>query len=190
MHILIFPAAQQLNRELLFGGVYLVTGGLSGNLAIKFPSEVFRYCSKVAVLTFSYISGGSLDGVSCNLYTKKSTSFKEFFCVRAKAWNILAQKLRVSQTVKSFSIFSAYKDCLNLFFTASSSFLYSINFDLFYCHCCENYNANSNSNSDSISIGPLEGFRNFVIGISNSFIFIIVGWFWTFSLFRSFKVYF
>ena len=79
MHILIFPAAQQLNRELLFGGVYLVTGGLSGNLAIKFPSEVFRYCSKVAVLTFSYISVGSLDGVSCNLYTKSQHPSKNSF---------------------------------------------------------------------------------------------------------------
>ena len=28
---------------------------------------------------FSYISGGSHDGISCNLYTKKSKSHKEFF---------------------------------------------------------------------------------------------------------------
>ena len=59
---------------------------------------------------FSYISGGSRDGDSCNLYTKKSKSHKEFFYLGAKVWNILPQSLRTSQTVKSFS--SAYKNAL------------------------------------------------------------------------------
>ena len=35
---------------------------------------------------------------------------KELFCLGAKAWNILPQTLRASQTIKSFS--SVYKDTL------------------------------------------------------------------------------
>ena len=59
---------------------------------------------------FTYISGGSRNGDNCNLYTKKSKSHKEFYYLGAKAWNILPQSLRESQSVKSFS--SAYKNAL------------------------------------------------------------------------------
>ena len=45
---------------------------------------------------------------SCNLYTKKSTSHEEFICLGAKAWNILPQTLKASETMKSFS--SAFKN--------------------------------------------------------------------------------
>ena len=79
---------------------------------------------------FSYISGGSRDGVSCNLYTKKSKSHKEFFYLGAKAWNILPQTLRASQTVKTFS--SAYKE--TLMESVKNDEHYQINncFDQFY----------------------------------------------------------
>ena len=44
-------AAHQSSKELLLGGVYPGTGGLSGNLAMKFPSADFRDSSEVVVLT-------------------------------------------------------------------------------------------------------------------------------------------
>ena len=59
---------------------------------------------------FTYISGGSRDGDNCNLYTKKSKTHKEFYYLGVKAWNILPQSLRASQSVISFS--SACKNAL------------------------------------------------------------------------------
>ena len=44
-------AAHQSSKELLLGGVYPGTGGLSGNLAMKFPSADFRDSSEVVVFT-------------------------------------------------------------------------------------------------------------------------------------------
>ena len=44
-------AAHQSSKELLLGGVYPGTGGLSGNLAMKFPSADFRDSSEVVVIT-------------------------------------------------------------------------------------------------------------------------------------------
>ena len=52
---------------------------------------------------FSYISGGSRDAVSCNLYINKSRTHKEFYYVGAKAWNILDQSVRNVEGVKEFS---------------------------------------------------------------------------------------
>ena len=67
-------------------------------------------CPQHFIDKFTYISGGSRNGDNCNLYTKKSKSHKEFYYLGAKAWNILPQSLRESQSVKSFS--SAYKNAL------------------------------------------------------------------------------
>ena len=52
---------------------------------------------------FSYISGGSRDGNSCNLYTKKSKTLKDFFYLGAKCWNNLPQYLRCQGDVKALS---------------------------------------------------------------------------------------
>ena len=79
---------------------------------------------------FLYISGGSRDGDSCNLYTKKSKSHKEFFYLGAKAWNILPQSLRASQTVKSFS--SAYKNALMENVKNDQNYQINNRFDEFY----------------------------------------------------------
>ena len=79
---------------------------------------------------FSYISGRSRDGDSCNLYTKKSKSHKEFFYLGAKAWNILPQSLRASQTVKSFS--SAYKNALMENVKNDQNYQINNRFDEFY----------------------------------------------------------
>ena len=52
---------------------------------------------------FVYISGGSRDAESCNLYTNKSRSHKQFYFLGAKCWNILPQEIRQAETVKNFS---------------------------------------------------------------------------------------
>ena len=67
-------------------------------------------CPRHFIGKFLYISGGSRHGESCNLYTQKSKSHKEFFYLGAKAWNILPQSLRASESVKIFS--SSYKKVL------------------------------------------------------------------------------
>ena len=49
---------------------------------------------------FSYISGGSRDGKSCNLYTSKSKSHKRFLYLGAKCWNLLPQPLCQAESAK------------------------------------------------------------------------------------------
>ena len=51
---------------------------------------------------FTCFSGGSHDGKYCNLCTHKSKSQEEFFYFAAKAWNILPQTIRASESSKSF----------------------------------------------------------------------------------------
>ena len=58
---------------------------------------------------FTYISGRSRYVDNCKLYTN-NPRHKEFYYLGAKAWNILPQSLRASQSVKSFS--SACKNAL------------------------------------------------------------------------------
>ena len=52
---------------------------------------------------FVYISGGSRNAESCNLYTNKSKSHKQFYYLGAKCWNILPQELRQAESAKHFS---------------------------------------------------------------------------------------
>ena len=52
---------------------------------------------------FVYISGGSRGGSSCNLYTKKSKTHKQFFYLGAQCWNMLPQPLRQAESAKNFS---------------------------------------------------------------------------------------
>ena len=52
---------------------------------------------------FVYISGGSRDGSSCNLYTYKSKSHKQFFYLGAKCWNLIPQTVRQAESAKQFS---------------------------------------------------------------------------------------
>ena len=79
---------------------------------------------------FTYISGGSRDGDNCNLYTKKSKTHKEFYYLGVKAWNILPQSLRASQSVKSFS--SAYKNALMEKLKNDEHYQINNRFDEFY----------------------------------------------------------
>ena len=87
-------------------------------------------CPKPFTEKFTYISGGSRDGDSCNLYTKKSKSHKEFFYLGAKAWNILPQTLRISQSAKSFS--AAYKISLMEKMKHDDNYQTNNSYDQFY----------------------------------------------------------
>ena len=63
--------------------------------------------------------------------TQKSLSpTKNFFYLGAKAWNILPQSLRASQTVKSFS--SAYKNALMENVKNDQNYQINNRFDEFY----------------------------------------------------------
>ena len=79
---------------------------------------------------FRFISGGSRDGNSCNLYTKKSRTHKEFYYLGAKCWNILPQDLRSLPDVKTFS--SAYKNRLLASITTDPQYVVDNSFDNFY----------------------------------------------------------
>ena len=57
---------------------------------------------------FTYISGGSRDGESCNLYTIKSKSHKQFSYLGAKCWNSLPHSLRKIDNAKDFA--DSYKN--------------------------------------------------------------------------------
>ena len=59
---------------------------------------------------FSYISWGSSDGESCNLYTVKSSSHKKFSYLGVKCWNLLPQSLREADNIKNFT--NTYKKML------------------------------------------------------------------------------
>ena len=89
-------------------------------------------CPKHFNEKFGYISGGSRDGVNCNLYTRKSKSHKEFYYLGAKAWNILPQSLRESESVKAFS--SIYKKALMGSMKTNESYQINNSFDLFYVY--------------------------------------------------------
>ena len=79
---------------------------------------------------FSYISGGSRDGNSCNLYTIKSSSHKKFSYLGAKCWNILPQSLRHTDTVKDFS--DIYKKMLLKSIDVDPNYRVNNTFDVFY----------------------------------------------------------
>ena len=79
---------------------------------------------------FSYISGGSRDGESCNLYTIKSSSHKKFSYLGAKCWNLLPQSLRRAETVKDFS--DNYKKMLLDSIDMDPNYIVNNEFDNFY----------------------------------------------------------
>ena len=70
---------------------------------------------------FSYISGGSRIGSSCNLYLNPSRTHKEFYYLGAKCWNNLSNELRNSSNVKEFS--SKYKTLLLESIVADTSYV-------------------------------------------------------------------
>ena len=74
---------------------------------------------------FKFISGGTRDGNSCDLYTQK-----EFYYLGAKCWNILPQDLRILPDVKMFS--SAYKNRLLASITTDPQYAVDNSFDYFY----------------------------------------------------------
>ena len=91
---------------------------------------VNEICPRHFVGKFSYISGGSRGGENCNLYTQKSKSHKEFFYLGAKAWNVVPQTLRVSESVKHFS--NTFKTLLLSKMVSDSSYSTDNSFNKFY----------------------------------------------------------
>ena len=79
---------------------------------------------------FSYISGGSRDGESCNLYLNRSTSNKNFYYLGAKCWNNIPSTLRNLSDVKSFS--HSYKQQLLLSIVADPNYIVDNSLDNFY----------------------------------------------------------
>ena len=79
---------------------------------------------------FSYISGGSRNGESCNLYLNRSTSNKNFYYLGAKCWNNIPSTLRNLSDVKSFS--HSYKQQLLLSIVADPNYVLDNSLDRFY----------------------------------------------------------
>ena len=91
---------------------------------------VNEICPRHFIGKFSYISGGSRGGENCNLYTQKSKSHKEFFYLGAKAWNVVPQTLRASESVKHFS--NTFKTLLLSKMLSDGSYLTDNSFNKFY----------------------------------------------------------
>ena len=87
-------------------------------------------CPKHFIGKFTYISGGSRGGENCNLYTQKSKSHKEFFYLGAKAWNIIPQTLRASESIKKFS--NTFKSLLLSKFSSDNTYQTDNSFNKFY----------------------------------------------------------
>ena len=85
---------------------------------------------KNVINKFKFISGGSRDGNSCNLYTKKSKTHREFYYLGAKCWNILPHDLRNLTDVKSFS--ATFKNQLLGSITSDPKYEINNSFDYFY----------------------------------------------------------
>ena len=79
---------------------------------------------------FAYISGGSRGGESCNLYTQVSRSHKEFFYLGVKAWNIIPQTLRASESIKKFT--NTYKTLLITTVSKDDAYQIDNSYDYFY----------------------------------------------------------
>ena len=79
---------------------------------------------------FSFISGGSRDGESCNLYTPKSKSLKHFYYLGVKSWNVLPLTLRNLSNPKDLN--KAYKTQLLEAITNDNRYVTNNKFDFFY----------------------------------------------------------
>ena len=79
---------------------------------------------------FSYISGGSRNGKSCNLYTIKSPSHKQFSYLGVKCWNLLPQSLRQAEAIKDFSC--TFKKMLLDSIDVDQNYIVNNTFDIFY----------------------------------------------------------
>ena len=87
-------------------------------------------CPTNFVNKFSYISGGSRDGESCNLYLNRSNSHKNFYFLGAKCWNNIPSNLRNLPDIRKFS--SSYKEQLLSSITADPNYIVDNSFDKFY----------------------------------------------------------
>ena len=104
-----------------FFSIYVYSRIVNGNSPPQFMNK------------FSYISGGSRDGESCNLYTIKSSSHKQFSYLGVKCWNLLPQSLRQAETVKDFS--DTYKKMLLDSIDVDPNYIVNNTFDIFYKLC-------------------------------------------------------
>ena len=79
---------------------------------------------------FSYVSGGSRSGESCNLNVKNSVSHREFYYLGAKCWNNLSPDMRKLTDIKAFS--QAYKQQLLSSIVVDPSYVTNNSFEHLY----------------------------------------------------------
>ena len=72
-------------------------------------------------------------GESCNLYTIKSSSHKQFNYLGVKCWNLLPQSLRQADNIKTFS--NIYKKMLLDSIDADPNYIVNNTYDNFYKLC-------------------------------------------------------
>ena len=114
---------------------------------------------------FNFISGGSRDGDSCNLYTPKSKTLKHFYYLGAKCWNTLPSYLRNLDDAGRFS--KAYKAELLHSIINDPKYLPNNSFDVFY----KSIKAPSRDNYADLPVqiravlDSVRNVRNLVVGI-------------------------
>ena len=79
---------------------------------------------------FNYVSGGSRNSESCNLYVNRSSSHKNFQYLGAKCWNNLSSDMRNLTDVDSFN--KSYKKLLLDSIQSDTNYIVDNSFDKFY----------------------------------------------------------
>ena len=87
-------------------------------------------CPSNFMSRFTYVSGGSRNSESCNLYINRSVSNKNFYYLGAKCWNIIPPNLRDLSDVSSFS--NAYKAKLLSSAITDPNYMTNNSYDYFY----------------------------------------------------------
>ena len=87
-------------------------------------------CPSNFMSRFTYVSGGSRNSESCNLYINRSGSNKNFYYLGAKCWNIIPPNLRDLSDVSSFS--NAYKAKLLSSAITDPNYMTNNSYDYFY----------------------------------------------------------
>ena len=128
-----------LSISTFWDSYYYYRIGFFQGISISYRSNIFESlllysvsCTNCEVFDKkkSYISGGSRNSESCNLYINRSYSHKNFQYLGAKCWNNLSADMRSITDVDSFN--KSYKKLLLDSITTDNNYTLDNSFDKFY----------------------------------------------------------
>ena len=105
-------------------------------------------CPSNSMSRFQYVSGGSRNGSSCNLYINKSKTLKDFYYLGAKCWNNVPNSAREANDINSFS--KNYKSQLLNSAVNDPDYRVNNNFDYMYKIMSSPENACDNETHQSV----------------------------------------